>query len=209
MIASRQRLFPWALGAALAWAVTGSAILCTSAQAQADTQTHTKSTPTSISRTEKVTERVTVKSVDVATRHVTVTKANGDTVSFKAPPEIRNLAQLKPGDKISATYTVEAEFVLSAPNAPLPPDTETTMTARAAKGEVPAGAVANHIVVSGAVVAVDMAKHTIKLVSPQGGEVHTLNVKSADGRKAMANVKVGDKITAYITESLLVAAHPA
>jgi hypothetical protein len=99
--------------------------------------------------------------------------------------------------------------VLSAPNTPLPPDAETTIAARAAKGELPAGVVANHVVVTGAVVGVDKAGHTLKLVSPQGGEVHTVTVKSPDGLKALDKVKVGDTITAYLTESLLMAANPS
>jgi hypothetical protein len=163
----------------------------------------------SVSRSESVTGKVTIKSIDAATRHVVVTDSGGESFSLKAPPEVRNFDQLKVGDTISATYTLEAEFVLSQPNTPLPPDTETTITARAAKGELPAAAAANHIVVTGAVVGIDMAKHTLKLVSPQGGEVHTVVVTSADGRKAMSKTKVGDKITAYVTESLMIAVNPA
>lgn len=158
---------------------------------------------------ESVTGKVTIKSIDPATRHIVVTNDAGENVSMKVPPEVRNFDRLKVGDTIKATYSIAAAFVLSPPNTPLPPDTETLVTARAAKGEIPAGAVANHIVVTGAVVGIDMAKHTLKIVSPQGGEVRNVEVKSADGQKAMGKVKVGDTITAYITESLMVAADPA
>jgi hypothetical protein len=34
-------------------------------------------------------------------------------------------------------------------------------------------------------------------------------VESEEGRRELAQLKVGDKITAYITESMLVALHPA
>ena len=163
----------------------------------------------SVSRSESVTGKVTIKSIDPATRHVVVTNEAGEDTSLKVPPEVHNFDQLKVGDTIKATYSLEAEFVLSQPNAPLPPDTETAIAARAAKGELPAGAAASHIVVTGAVVGVDQAKHTLKLVSPQGGEVHTVQVTSPEGRKALAKVKVGDKITAYVTESLLITAGPA
>lgn len=163
----------------------------------------------SVSRSESVTGKVTIKSIDPATRHVVVTDSAGESHSMKVPPEVRNFDQLKAGDTIKATYSLEAEFVLSKPNAPLPPDTEATITARAAKGELPAAVAANHIVVTGAVVGVDVPKHTLKIVSPQGGEVHTVVVTSPDGQKAMGKVKVGDKITAYVTESLLIAAEPA
>lgn len=162
-----------------------------------------------VSDSEQVTSTVTIKSIDPATRNVVVTTASGEDMTIKAPPEVRNFDKLKVGDKINTTYKLSVAFVLSPPNAALPADAATTTTARAAKGESPAAAVANRLVVTGAVVAVDMARHTLKLVSPQGGEVHLLAVTSPEGRKAMADVKIGDTITAYITESVMLAVEPA
>ena len=155
-----------------------------------------------------LTAKVTVKSVDLKTRHVTVTAPSGDTFTLKVGKAVHNLAQVKPGDTIHATYTLETEFVLSAPNTPLPDDTQTVVAARAAKGELPAAVVANHVVVTGAVVGIDKAKHTLKLVDPNGGQVHTVVVSNKDRQKAMQQIKVGDTITAYVTESLLIAVNP-
>jgi Cu/Ag efflux protein CusF len=66
-----------------------------------------------ISRSERQTATATVKSIDKATRHVTLTR-----FSLKAPDDVRNLDQLKVGDTITATYVRETEFVISEPNAP-------------------------------------------------------------------------------------------
>lgn len=162
-----------------------------------------------VSRSETITGKVTIKSIDQATRRMVVTNSAGEDTSMKVPPEVQNLDKLKAGDTINATYTLAAEFVLSPPNTKLPPDTDTMIAARAAKGELPAGAVANHIVVTGAVVGIDKANRTLKIVSPQGGAVHNVKVTSADGIKALDKVKVGDTITAYLTESLLMAANPS
>ncbi|HEY2750740.1 hypothetical protein [Phenylobacterium sp.] len=162
-----------------------------------------------LSRAAQVSGKVTVKSVDPATRHLTVVEANGDTHTLKVASDIKNLDKVKPGDKISVTYTVSAAFVISPRGAPLPKDTEHTVASRAAKGEIPSAAVANHIIVTGAVIGIDTAHNTLRLVSPQGGLVHTLEVESEEGRRELAQLKVGDKITAYITESMLVALHPA
>jgi Cu/Ag efflux protein CusF len=160
-----------------------------------------------ISRSERETATATVKSIDKATRHLTLTSASGEDFSLKVPDEVQNFDQLKVGDTISATYVRETEIVISAPNAPLPEDTQTVVEARAAKGELPAAAVANHIEVTGAVLGIDMGRHTLRIGSPQGGEVHTVSVVRPDGRAAMAKLKVGDKITVYVTEALLVAAN--
>ena len=156
--------------------------------------------------TSRTTTTVTIKSIDPATRHVVVTDASGADTTLKAPQSMRNFDRLKAGDKITATYSVSIEYALS-PGNKLPPDTETVLAGRAAKGELPAGVVAGHIVVTGAVLGIDMKNHTLRVVSPQGGEVHTIAVREPAGRAAMAKLKVGDYITAYITEGLLLAAH--
>jgi hypothetical protein len=156
-----------------------------------------------------VTKTVTIKAINPTTREIDVVDPAGTVSLIKAPASVQNFGQLKVGDKIKATYTLETEFVISEPNKPLPPNTAASVTARAAKGELPAAAVANHIVITGAVLAIDMTKHTIKLVNPKGGEVHTFTVQASERQKAMSKLKVGDYITAYLTESLLISASRA
>jgi hypothetical protein len=161
-----------------------------------------------LGNSQTLTSKVTVKSVDLKTRHVTVVGPTGDTSTMKVGKAVHNLDRIKPGDKIHATYTLETEFVISSPNTPLPADTQTVVAARAAKGELPAAVVSNHLVVTGAVLGIDKAKHTLKLVDPKGGQVHTIVVSNKDRQQAMSQIKVGDTITAYVTESLLVAVNP-
>jgi hypothetical protein len=160
------------------------------------------------SSVQSMTSTVTIKSIDATNRRVVVADASGKTFEMKVPTSVRNFDQVKVGDKVKATYTVETELMISPRNAPLPPDAEATLAARAAKGELPAGVVANHIVVTGAIIGIDMANHTLKIVSPQGGQVHTIGVRRADRQQAMANLKLGDKITAFVTESLMISVQP-
>jgi hypothetical protein len=56
------------------------------------------------------------------------------------------------------------------------------------------------------VLGVDPKTHVLKIVSPSGGEVHEFTVVDPQGQKLMSKLKVGDKITAYINESLLISA---
>lgn len=162
-----------------------------------------------ISDSDQVSGKVKVKAIDKATRHLTVTTETGETTSMKVSPEARNFEQLKVGDTIKVTYLVEVGVVVSPPNGVLPKDTDTVVAARAAKGELPAGIVANHIVVNGNILAIDRAKHTVKVANAKGGEVHMITVKSADGQALLAKAKVGDKISIYATESLIVSTSPA
>jgi hypothetical protein len=157
----------------------------------------------------KITVTATVTSIDPVTRHVVVTNSAGEHFTLKAPEGMHNFDKLQVGQKITATYAMETAFALSTAGGKLPPDTETTIAAHAAKGELPAVAVRNHIVVTGAILGIDLAAHTLKLVSPRGGEVYTVAVTTTGGRAAMPKLKVGDKITAYISEGLLITAKPA
>jgi hypothetical protein len=194
-------LRPAAAGAVALACVLGVAASPAAAQAVAKSVTSN-----SLTRVQKVTGHATIVAIDPATRHLTLKTEAGETDTLKAPDGMRSFDSLKVGDKITATYVRETEIVLSEPNKPPPKDAQAVVAARSAKGEMPAGVVANHIVVTGAVVGKDEAAHTLKIVSPQGGEVHNVAVSDPDGRKMLKKVKVGDKITAYVTEGLLLSA---
>jgi hypothetical protein len=175
----------------------------------ASAQTHVESKSHSaerISSAHKVSATLTVASVDVATRHVVLKRSTGEEVTLHVSDEVRNLGALKPGDKIHATYYGEIELALAPPGQPLPADTQRVVSSRAKEGDLPGGVIANHMVVTGAVVGVDNTKHLVKLVNAQGGEVHEFDVTSPEGRAMLERLKPGDKITAYITEGLLISA---
>jgi len=152
----------------------------------------------------EITETVTVVSFDAATRHLVVKRPSGEAETIKVPAEARNAHNLKPGDRIKATYRLEAAFTISPRTAATPKDTQLLQGGRSGKGQLPGGHLSNHLVVTGAVLAVDQAAHTVKLVNPTGGEVHTIYVPSAEGRALLHKLKPGDKVTVELSESLLI-----
>ena len=156
-----------------------------------------------------MSDTVTVKAIDKPTRHLTLTNGKGETYTLKAPAEFRRFDSLKAGDKIHVTYKAGVEIVLSEPGGVLPKDATGAIALRTRADDTPGAVGATYITVTGAILAIDMAAHTIKIVNPQGGEVHQVAITREDGRKAMSRLKVGDKITAYITESLLLKLSPA
>jgi hypothetical protein len=157
-----------------------------------------------IGSTQKVTEKATVKSIDLATRHAVLIDPSGKTYTVKVGSHVQNLEQVKPGHVITATYNRSLLLVFSTRGAPLPADTDAVIAGRVAKGELPAAAVANHVVVTETVLGIDPNNNTIRLAKPKGGEVQTVKVVDPAVRKQLGRVKVGDTITAYQTEALLI-----
>jgi Cu/Ag efflux protein CusF len=162
----------------------------------------------SLSRAEQVSGSATVQSVDKAGHRVVLVNADGETMALSVAADSRALTTLKPGDKIKATYTRETELVLSPPNKPLPADSQTVVAKRAAETAPAGGVIAHQVVVTGAVLGVDTVNHTLKLASPRGGEVHTIAITRPEGRAALAKLRPGVKITAYVTEAVLITAVP-
>ena len=159
--------------------------------------------------TDTVTARPTVKSVDMKTRVVTLVGASGQTMTMKAGDQVQNLAQVKPGDVVVVRYHDSVAYVVAPPGTKLPEDALAIVEARATPGEKPAGGVAAKIIVTGLVVGVNPVAHTISLVNPGGGEVRTLTVKDPEYQQMMSMIKVGDTITAVISEALIAAVEPA
>jgi Cu/Ag efflux protein CusF len=162
-----------------------------------------------IATTESVSVRATVKAVDLPTRTVTLEEPGGKTVVLKVGDAVRNLPQVRPGDTIVAHYYASSAYVLAPPGTKLPDDSLTAAGARAAHGEKPGAAVGSKMVVTGLVVGVDPKLHTVSLVDPSGGKIRSVNVVTPAGQKSMKLIKIGDTITAVITEAVLIAVEPA
>jgi hypothetical protein len=162
-----------------------------------------------IARSESVSARATVKTVDLQSRTVTLATSGGSTIVLKVGDQVQNLPQVRPGDTVIAHYYTSSAYVLAPPGAKLPDDSMTVAGGRAAAGEKPAGAAGSKIVVSGLVVGVDPTLHTISLVDPAGGAIRSVNVVTPEGQQSIKLIKVGDTITAIITEAVLIGVEPA
>ena len=159
--------------------------------------------------TETVSVRATVKAVDMKTRTVTLVGPQGETKTLKVGDQVKNLTQVKPGDTVVARFYDSVAYVVAP--AKLPEDAMAIAEAQAAPGERPAGGVGAKIIVTGLVVGVNPVAHTISLVNPPpaGGEIRTLTVKTPQYQQMLPQIKVGDTITAVISEALVAAVEPA
>ena len=116
--------------------------------------------------TDTVSVRATVKAVDMKTRTVTLVGPQGETKTMKVGDQVKNLAQVKPGDTVVARFYDSVAYVVAPAGTKLPEDAMAMAEAQAVPGERPAGGVGAKIIVTGLVVGVNPVAHTISLVNP-------------------------------------------
>jgi hypothetical protein len=155
-----------------------------------------------------VTTRATVKAIDLATRTVTLVGPEGETKTLKVSDEVQNLPQVKVGDTVVARYYASVAFVLAPPGTQLPDDSLSLAGARAIPGELPAGVLATRAVLTALVVGVNPVAHTLALVDPTGGRIRTIHVTDPRALQSLTRIKVGDTITAVVSEDVAVAVDP-
>ncbi len=149
-------------------------------------------------RVETMEFKAKVDAVDQEKRLVTLTGPRGKTVTVKAGPEVRNLAQVKPGDVLTVRYLESVALFVRKSSEP-PAATEAQAVEVAPKGEKPAGLIVNTVEVTGTVEAVDLANRTVTLKGPEG---KSRTIKVDPSVKRLADVKKGDQVVARHTEAL-------
>lgn len=152
----------------------------------------------SASRTETVSAKV--KSVDQKTRMVTLVDEGGGDVTFKAGEEVRNLAQLKAGDTVTATVDQSLFLWVLAPDEAAPQTATGADVYRAAPGEKPGGVVTADVSGVATVESVAKDKKTVTLKGPKGNLL-TLDVRDPAN---LEGVGVGTRIGFAYSEALAV-----
>jgi Cu/Ag efflux protein CusF len=153
-----------------------------------------------------ITIHAKIQAIDPSTRQVTLTGRSGTSVTTVAGPNVR-LELLKVGDTVNAKYYRSVAFLVSQPGATAPEDQMTQMIAQPV--QAPGGIGVRLTKVSGLVVGIDMAAHSIDVVNPSGGGVYTLDVTDPARIASLSQLKVGDTITAVISQALAASIEPA
>ena len=155
---------------------------------------------------EALSLRATVKSIDPVTRAVQLVGPDGETETIIAGPAVR-LQLFKEGDTVDAKYYRSVAFFMNAPGKAAPEDQIKAALARPVTA--PGGLAVQETRVSGTVVGIDLTDSTVKVVEPSGGRVWTVHVTIPARRAMLPMLKVGDTITAVISEALAVEITPA
>ena len=146
----------------------------------------------------------TVEAVDAARRSVTVKGAKGNAQTMTVSEEVRNLAQVKVGDRVLVTYVQALALQLKKGGAAIRERVEREAGGRAAPGEGPAGVAGRERMAVADVVAVNYPRQTVTLRGPQ--QTVTLAVPDA---VQLRSITTGDQVQATYTEAFAVAVKAA
>jgi hypothetical protein len=150
------------------------------------------------------TRTATVTKIDHKTREVTLKAADGEEFSFVAGDDVKNFAQVKKGDVVTATYVEALAYEVkkggSAPSAQV-----AVGGGRAEAGQKPAGAVARQTTVTVTITAIDPGVPSVTFKGP-AGNTRTIKVKHPE---KLQGVSVGDTVEITYTEALAITVETA
>jgi hypothetical protein len=153
-------------------------------------------TKTITGETETVT--ATVEAIERGRRSVTLKKADGTYADVYVPEEVTRFDSLKIGDKVTAKYYKNLVLRLKKPGESSVDTSQEAVTPTA--GAKPAGTAATQRTITATITAIDPKVPSITFSGPHGWTYSS----RVEDKKALAKVKVGDKVDITWTEAMLV-----
>lgn len=146
------------------------------------------------------TAESTVTAVNHETRQVTLQNSAGESVTFIASDDVRNLAQVEVGDRLIVEYIEAIDIQVLPPGEAEVGVAEAAAESRAELGEKPAGAAISETTLVVVIEAINKENETVTLKGPEGNSkiVKVRNPANLD------KVAIGDKVMITYTESLAV-----
>ena len=141
----------------------------------------------------------TVTRIDQKTREVTLKGDDGKEHSFVAGDEVKNLAQVQVGDRVTITYAEALAYEVKKGGQAVAPATAVA-GARAEPGAKPEGILAQQTTVTVLIVAIDPKAPSVTFKGPKGN-TQTLKVLHPE---KLQGVNVGDTVEITYTEALAI-----
>lgn len=160
--------------------------------------------PTNVAHTRQLV--ATVESVDMSTRQVLLQTPDGARATVVAGPEVRNLPQLRAGDRVTVTYQ-EAIAVQMAPPGSAPPNAAALVAQRAALGQLPGGAMRSVVAARVTVVSLAPDGTSVTFIGPTG-VLHTADVQDPKMQSFVQRLKPGDQVDVGYANELAVRVEP-
>jgi hypothetical protein len=137
--------------------------------------------------------------VDVNTRLMTVTGPQGKTLTLRVAPEMKDLDQVKPGDRLIVRYFESLALFVRKGSEPRAATEGTAVQVVPNKAKKPAAMAVDTVEFKGTVEAIDYGKRRVTLKGPEG---KTRTIKVDPSVKRLDEVKKGDQIVVRYTEAI-------
>lgn len=157
-----------------------------------------------------VEETATVTAVDLDNRLVMIEGPEGNTATVYASEEVKNLPQVKVGDKVTITYYRAAVAELVKEKSDVKLGTEVDVAESTAPlGAKPAGAFGTQVKRTVEVLFVDPIQKFVRVIAPDIG-IRTVTLEHRpDLQHYLDELKKGDIVTITYTEAMAVTVRPA
>lgn len=165
--------------------------------------------PVTIEGTEEVS--ATVEAIDLSTRMVVLRESDGTEFALVVDPEVRNLDQVKVGDRVVTRYreSLGAQLRKRGDGSG---DTQapavSTTAARAADGAKPSVTASTQTSQTVRITNVDAKNHIVSFYGSDG-LARVLPVRSPQGQEFIAGLKPGDEVELTYTEAVAMSVEPA
>lgn len=165
--------------------------------------------PVTIEGTEEVS--ATVEAIDVNTRMVVLRESDGTEFAVVVPEDVRNLEQVKVGDRVVTRYR-ESFGAQLRKRGDGSGDTQepavSTTSARAADGAMPSVTSSTQTSQTVRITNVDTKNHIVSFYGSDG-LARVLPVRSPEGKEFIAGLKAGDEVELTYTEAVAMSVEPA
>ena len=145
-----------------------------------------------------VTVTATVEAIDASTRTVTLKGPKGNFVDVVAPESVAKFSEIKVGDQLTARYYDNVVLRVKHPGETSVDSDSTAVTGTG--GTKPGATAAKQRTITATITEIDA---TVPSITFSGPNNWTYSSRVED-KKALATVKVGDKVDITWTEALLV-----
>jgi hypothetical protein len=157
--------------------------------------------PTSLSRTAEAS--AVIEAVDQRERSVILRNDQGELITLHLGKEVRNLPQVKAGDRVVMRVTQAVAVEMAKPS-----DTRPPVAAGEAAGVAPPGSMLGGAYVRGVralvtVKEIDRRNNTVTITGPEGN-TRTVEVRNPKMREFVRHLKAGDQVQLAIAEGVTI-----
>lgn len=160
--------------------------------------------PASISDTDEI--RATVESVDQTDRTVLLRGPEGNLLTVRVPPAVKNLAQVQLGDQVVVRYRESLVAQIAAPGSRLSAQVS-SRTETAAPGQKPGSLVAGTVQARVRIQSVNRRTNKVSFIGPEGVR-RIVRVEDPSMQPLVSKLKPGDTVDLTYTLAAAVSVEP-